>query len=232
MGMACSLWQQRIVTDGWPCRPSLSNPSTSPPTTRLDGSGRWDNRVVAQHLPRHLGGLAADKRTRSNERSYFVTVENIVVLFVTAAMMQLELNFKIFLIKILWYQLLGAECLYRRWKYSSKVNFYLRSSKSNTFPLAFLYWAAFWSFRLNCSLQLWPLSHKTWACSSLLMSKSSLLHISLVSSLGQHWWFSDVQSFMGQIFGWEQLTICTFTDHCTFRITQEFFPTLWIFLRE
>jgi len=39
-----------------------------PRTTRLDGSGRWDNRMAVQHLPRYLGGLAVDKRTRSNER--------------------------------------------------------------------------------------------------------------------------------------------------------------------
>jgi len=37
-------------------------------TTRPDGSGRWDNRMAAQHLPRYLGGLAVDKRTRLNER--------------------------------------------------------------------------------------------------------------------------------------------------------------------
>ena len=47
----------------------LNNWSTPPRTTRPDGSGRWDNRMAAQHLPRYLGGLAVDKRrTRSNER--------------------------------------------------------------------------------------------------------------------------------------------------------------------
>ena len=40
-----------------------------PRTTRPDGSGRWYNRMAAQHLPQYLGGLAVDKRrTRSNER--------------------------------------------------------------------------------------------------------------------------------------------------------------------
>ena len=43
-----------------------------PRTTRPHGSGRWDNRMAAQHLPRYLGRLAVDKRTRSNEiRSSF-----------------------------------------------------------------------------------------------------------------------------------------------------------------
>ena len=32
----------------------MSNPSTSPWTARTDGSVRWDNRMVAQHLPRDL----------------------------------------------------------------------------------------------------------------------------------------------------------------------------------
>jgi len=44
--------------------------SIDPPrTTRPDDSGRWDNRIAAQHMPRYLGGPAVDKRrTRSNER--------------------------------------------------------------------------------------------------------------------------------------------------------------------
>ena len=48
----------------------LHCPIHRPPsrTTRPDGSGRWDNRMAAQHLPRYLVGLAVDKRTRSNER--------------------------------------------------------------------------------------------------------------------------------------------------------------------
>jgi len=33
-----------------------------PRTTWPDGSGRWDNRRAAQHLPRYLGGLAVDKK--------------------------------------------------------------------------------------------------------------------------------------------------------------------------
>jgi len=55
-------------TNRRPCRPPLSNPSIPPRTTWPDGSGRWDNRTAAQHLPQYLGGLAVDKRTRSNER--------------------------------------------------------------------------------------------------------------------------------------------------------------------
>ena len=44
--------------------------SIDPPrTTRPDDSGRWDNRIAAQHMPRYRGGPAVDKRrTRSNER--------------------------------------------------------------------------------------------------------------------------------------------------------------------
>jgi len=40
-----------------------------PRTTRPDVSGRWDNRMAAQHKPRYLSGLAVNiRRTRSNER--------------------------------------------------------------------------------------------------------------------------------------------------------------------
>ena len=54
-------------------KPSTMSSSTvqsvhPPRTTRPGGSGRWDNRKAAQHLPRYLDGLAVDKRTRSNER--------------------------------------------------------------------------------------------------------------------------------------------------------------------
>ena len=62
------LWVWRR-TNRRPCRPPLSNPSIPQRTTRPDGSGRWDNRIAAQHLPRYPGGLAeAKRRTRSNER--------------------------------------------------------------------------------------------------------------------------------------------------------------------
>jgi len=48
-----------------------------PRTTRPDGSGRWDNRMAAQHLPRYLGGLAVDeRRTRSNEKNIYILAEN------------------------------------------------------------------------------------------------------------------------------------------------------------
>jgi len=66
--LLCGLWVWRR-TNRRPCHLLLSDPSTSPRTTRPDGSGRWDNRMAAQHLPRYLGGLAVDKRrTRWNER--------------------------------------------------------------------------------------------------------------------------------------------------------------------
>ena len=66
-GFLCGLWVWRR-TNRRPCRPPLSNPSDPPRTTRPDGSGQRDNRMAAQHLPRYPGGLAVDKRTRSNER--------------------------------------------------------------------------------------------------------------------------------------------------------------------
>jgi len=71
-GHRCSLWVWRR-TNRQPCHPPLSNLSTSPRTTRPDGSGRWDNRIAAEHLPRYLGGIAADKRTCSNERTAVIS---------------------------------------------------------------------------------------------------------------------------------------------------------------
>jgi len=53
-GLLCSLWVWCRRTNRRPCCPPLSNPSTSPWTAWPDGSGRWDNRVAAQHLPRDL----------------------------------------------------------------------------------------------------------------------------------------------------------------------------------
>ena len=44
------LWVWRR-TDRWPCCPAMSNPPTSSWTAWPDGSGRWDNRMAAQHLP-------------------------------------------------------------------------------------------------------------------------------------------------------------------------------------
>ena len=44
------LWRRR--TNRRPCCPPMSNPSTFPWTAWPDGSGRWDNRMTSQHLPR------------------------------------------------------------------------------------------------------------------------------------------------------------------------------------
>ena len=49
-GLLCGLWVWRRITHRRPCCPSMSNPSTYPWTARPDGSGRWDNRMAAQHL--------------------------------------------------------------------------------------------------------------------------------------------------------------------------------------
>ena len=48
------LWVWRTRTNHGPCCPPMSHPSTSSWTARPDGSGRWDNRMAAQHLPRDL----------------------------------------------------------------------------------------------------------------------------------------------------------------------------------
>jgi len=50
----CAPWAWRRITNRWSCCPPVSNPSTSPWTARPDGSGRWDNRMAAQHLPEDL----------------------------------------------------------------------------------------------------------------------------------------------------------------------------------
>ena len=53
-GLLCGLWVWRWRTNRRPCRLPMSNPSTSPWTAWPGGSGRWNNRMAAQHLPRYL----------------------------------------------------------------------------------------------------------------------------------------------------------------------------------
>jgi len=53
-GLLCALWVWRRRTNRRTCCPPMSNPSTSPWTARPNGSGRWDNRMAAQHLLRDL----------------------------------------------------------------------------------------------------------------------------------------------------------------------------------
>ena len=53
-GLLCGLWVWRRRTNRGPCRPPMSNPSTSWWTARPESSGQWDNRMAAQHLPRDL----------------------------------------------------------------------------------------------------------------------------------------------------------------------------------
>ena len=53
-GLLCGLWLRRRRTNCRPRCPPMSNPSTSTWTAWPDGSGRWDNRMAAQHLPRDL----------------------------------------------------------------------------------------------------------------------------------------------------------------------------------
>jgi len=53
-GLLCGLWMWRRRTNRRPCCPPMSNPSASFWTAQPGGSGRWDNRMAAQHLPRDL----------------------------------------------------------------------------------------------------------------------------------------------------------------------------------
>jgi len=53
-GPFCGLWVWRRGINRRPCCPPMSNSSTSPWNARPDGSGRWDNRISAQNLPRDL----------------------------------------------------------------------------------------------------------------------------------------------------------------------------------
>ena len=53
-GLLWGLWVWRRRTNRRPCCSPMSNPSTSPWTVWPNGSGRWNNRMAAQHLPRDL----------------------------------------------------------------------------------------------------------------------------------------------------------------------------------
>ena len=53
-GFLCGLWMWRRRTNRWPCCPLVPNPSTFSLSAQPDGSGRWDNRMAAQHLPRDI----------------------------------------------------------------------------------------------------------------------------------------------------------------------------------
>ena len=97
-GLLCGLWVW-CRTNRRPCRPPLSNPSTSP---RPDGSGRWDNRMAAQHLPWYLGGLATDKRTRSNERRTAQTSTNVTRQFFEREMFLFDKEAHLFSSSYVW----------------------------------------------------------------------------------------------------------------------------------
>ena len=63
---ACECGVER--TNCRPCCPLMSNPSTSSWTARPDSSGRWDNRMAAQHLPQKYG-LAVVMKSWLNRRT-------------------------------------------------------------------------------------------------------------------------------------------------------------------
>jgi len=67
-GFLCGLWVWRRRTNRRTCCSPMSNPSTSPWTTWPDGSGRWDNRMAAQHLPRNLARPSSGSKKNSLKR--------------------------------------------------------------------------------------------------------------------------------------------------------------------
>ena len=61
--LLCGLWVWRRRTNHRPYCSPASNPSTSPWTAWPEGSGRWDNRIGAQHLPRDLVRPSSEAQT-------------------------------------------------------------------------------------------------------------------------------------------------------------------------
>jgi len=81
--LLCDLWVWRRKTNRRPCCPPMSNPSTFSWTARPDGSGRWNNWMAAQHLPRGLvrpcNGLKNwVKRWRIRPSSHCIAAEKFV----------------------------------------------------------------------------------------------------------------------------------------------------------
>jgi len=70
-----TVWRRRVNRRR--CSPLISNPSTSSWLARCDGSGRWDNRMAAQHLPRDLA------RPSSGQQQFALTTKNQHYLHVT-----------------------------------------------------------------------------------------------------------------------------------------------------
>ena len=72
-GLLCGLWVRRRRTNRQPCCPPVSNPSPTPWTAWPDGSGRWDNRMAAQHLPRDLARPSSRLNNSLKRRSESLT---------------------------------------------------------------------------------------------------------------------------------------------------------------
>jgi len=72
-GLLCGLSVWRRRTKRWPCCSPMSNPSTSPWTAWFEGSGRHNNRMAAEHLPRDLlrpsSGLNNSLKRRRRRRT-------------------------------------------------------------------------------------------------------------------------------------------------------------------
>ena len=73
--LLCGLWVLRRRTNRRPCRPPMSNPSTSPWTAWPDGLGRWDNRMAAHHLPRDLVRPSSGKELAQTMKKKVFTVQ-------------------------------------------------------------------------------------------------------------------------------------------------------------
>ena len=65
----CWSWVAR-----WPCCLSLSNLSTSTWSAWPDGSGRWDNQMSAQHLPRDILRLRSGLQELAQKKKIMLSV--------------------------------------------------------------------------------------------------------------------------------------------------------------
>jgi len=77
--LLCGLWVWRRRTKCRPCCPSMSNPSTSAWTVRPDGSGRWHNRIVAQHLPGDLARPSSGLKKKEDKEECIICKHRCVI---------------------------------------------------------------------------------------------------------------------------------------------------------
>ena len=82
-GLLSGRWVLRRKTNRWPCCPPMSNTPKSSWAARPDVSGRWDNWVAAQHLPRDLMRHSSCKKNGLKRRKSDVNLKHFVYFFVT-----------------------------------------------------------------------------------------------------------------------------------------------------